>query len=62
MDVAFLLSFVPDPMAAAAEISSGQRRRLRPLRPLLDEKHSVWRPLGERGRIGNATLQFLLDE
>jgi hypothetical protein len=62
VDAAFLLSLVPDPMGAAAEIGSGQRRRLRPLRPLLDEKHSAWRLLGERSRIGNATLRFLLDE
>lgn len=62
VDAAFLLSLVPDPIGLAAEMSSGERRRLRPLRPLIDENHSAWRTLGERGHTGNAALRFLLDE
>jgi hypothetical protein len=61
VDAAFLLSLVPDPVAAATGISSGQRRGLRVLKPLLDENHRAWRPLGERSRLGNTTLRFLLD-
>jgi hypothetical protein len=60
-DAAFLLSLVPDPVATAADLTKGQRRGLRAIRALLDEKHSAWRPLGERSRLGNATLRFLLD-
>jgi hypothetical protein len=62
VDAAFLLSLVPDPVAAGADISSGQRRGLRVLRPLLDENHRAWRSLGERSQLGNTTLRFLLDE
>jgi hypothetical protein len=61
VDAAFLLSLVPDPVAAAAEISSGQRRGLRVLKVLLDENHKAWRSIGERSILGNATLRFLLD-
>lgn len=60
-DAAFLLSLVPDPVAAAAELTKGQRRGLRAIDALLDEAHPAWRRLGARGRLGNATLQFLLD-
>lgn len=60
-DVAFLLCLVPDPVAAAADLTPGQRRALRPIRVLLDESHWAWRPLGERSRLGHATLQFLLN-
>jgi hypothetical protein len=62
VDAAFLLSLVPDPVAAAAEISSGQRRGLRGLKALLDENHRAWRSLGERSLLGSTTLRFLLDE
>jgi hypothetical protein len=61
VDAAFLLSLVPDPVAAAAEISSGQRRGLRVLKVLLDENHKAWRSIGERSILGNTTLRFLLD-
>lgn len=61
VDVAFLLSLVPDPVATAAELSSGQRRRLRAISELLDEDHWAWRQLGERSRLGRATLEFLMD-
>lgn len=60
-DAAFLLSLVPDPVAAAADLTKGQLRGLRAIVALLDETHWAWRPLGARGRLGNATLQFLLD-
>jgi hypothetical protein len=61
-DAAFLLSLVPDPVAASAEISSGQTRGLRILRALLDENHRAWRSLGERSRLGHTALRFLLEE
>jgi len=60
-DSAFLLSLVSDPIAAAAELTGAERRRLRRIDALLDETHSAWRPLGARGRLGHAALQFLLE-
>jgi hypothetical protein len=60
-DAAFLLSLVPDPVAAEADLTTNQRRGLRCIRPLLDENHWAWRTLGERAHLGHATLRFLLD-
>jgi hypothetical protein len=61
-DAAFLLSLVSDPIASARNLSSGDRRRLRRLTPLLADDHPAWKPLGrERRRIGVATLEFILD-
>jgi hypothetical protein len=62
VDVAFLLSLVQDPVAAAAEISSGQKRALRGLKALLDDNHRAWRSLGERSLLGSTALRFHLDE
>ena len=61
VDAAFLLSLVPDPFAAAAALSSGQRRGLRALKALLDENHPAWRSLGTHSLLGNTALRFLLD-
>ena len=60
-DVAFLLSLVPDPAAAAADLTASQKRHLAAINALLDEKHPAWRSLGDRARIGYTALQFLLD-
>jgi hypothetical protein len=43
-DAAFLLSLIPDPMAAAAELSPRDRQRLRRLDPLRDEGHPPGAP------------------
>lgn len=61
VDVAFLLSLVPDPVGAAADLSERQRCKLRVISELLDENHWAWRQLGERSRLGRVTLQFLMD-
>jgi hypothetical protein len=62
LDLAFLLSLIPDPISAAAELSKGQRRRLRSVSELLNEDHWAWRPLGPRRRLGIAAFQFLTDD
>lgn len=59
-DLAFLLSLVPDPVSAADQLTASQRRKLRVARPLLDENHFAWRLLGQRARLGIATLEFLI--
>jgi len=61
-DAAFLLTLVADPIAVAAELTRGQKRRLRTIRPLLDEDHPAWRQLGGRARLGRIALEFLLGE
>jgi hypothetical protein len=61
LDVAFLLTLVPDPVATAAELNNRQRDRLRAINEVLVEDHSAWRQLGERSRLGRATLEFLTD-
>jgi len=61
-DAAFLLTLVADPIGTAAELTRGQKRRLRTIRPLLDQDHPAWRQLGERGRLGKIALEFLLEE
>jgi hypothetical protein len=61
-DAAFLLTLVADPIDTAAELTKGQKRRLRTIRPLLDEDHPAWRQLGERGHLGRIALEFLLEE
>jgi len=60
-DAAFLLTLVADPIGTAAELTRGQKRRLRIIRPLLSEDHPAWRQLGERGRLGRIALEFLLE-
>lgn len=60
-DVAFLLTLVADPLAVAGKLTGSERKKLRKVEALLDETHPAWRPLGERARLGHATLQFLLD-
>jgi hypothetical protein len=60
-DAAFLLTLVADPMAAAAQLTRTERRRLQRIDPLLDQMHSAWRPLGSRARLGHAALRFLLE-
>jgi hypothetical protein len=61
-DAAFLLSVVPDPMAAAHSLSKNDRKQLRALEPLLDPRHNAWRPLGrERARLGQTALDIVLN-
>ena len=61
-DVAFLLSLVPDPIEAARNLSSTDRRQLRAISALLDEHHEAWRPLGrERARLGQTALDIMLN-
>jgi hypothetical protein len=61
-DAAFLLSLVQDPMAAADTLSNGDRKQLRAISPLLDDKHAAWRALGrERTRLGLTSLAVMLD-
>jgi hypothetical protein len=61
-DAAFLLTLVADPIDAAAHLTKGQKRGLRTIKALLDAHHPAWRQLGERARLGRATLEFLLEE
>jgi hypothetical protein len=61
-DLAFLLSLIPDPISAADQLTKSQRRKLRTARPLLDENHFAWRPLGQRGRDGITALEFLIGD
>jgi hypothetical protein len=59
-DLAFLLTLIPDPVSAAAQLSNRQRRKLRAAAgALLAEDHPAWRPLGPRARLGITALQFL---
>jgi hypothetical protein len=61
-DAAFLLSLIPDPLAAARKLSKSDRGPLRSLTPLLDENHRAWRPLGrDRSRLGQTTLDLMLN-
>jgi hypothetical protein len=60
LDVAFLLSLAADPIGLAADLSPGQRRRLRVIDELRDQDHWAWRQLGERSLLGRTTLDFLL--
>lgn len=61
-DAAFLLSLVPDPLAAAHSLSKSDRTQLRGLIPLADENHQAWRPLGRnRSRLGKTTLEVMLN-
>lgn len=62
LDATFLLCLVPDPVAAAAELSKAQIRRLHVISALLDEKHWAWHIFGERARLGHATIQFLIGD
>jgi hypothetical protein len=61
VDLAFLLSLVPDPVSTAAELTNRQRQRLRAASALLGEDHFAWRLLGSRSRLGIAAFQFLVD-
>jgi len=61
IDIAFLLSLVPDPLGTSAELSNRQRQRLRAVSAVLTEDHVAWRQLGMRSRLGVAALQFLID-
>ncbi len=61
-DLAFLLTLIPDPVSAAAQLSNSQRRKLRTVNELLSEDHPAWRPLGPRSRLGVAALQFLIGD
>jgi len=61
-DAAFLLSLVPDPIKAARNLSSPDRKQLRAVSALLDEQHKAWRPLGrERARLGQTALDIMLN-
>jgi hypothetical protein len=61
IDIAFLLSLVPDPIGTATELTNRQRQRLRAVSVVLTEDHAAWRQLGSRSRQGITTLQFLID-
>lgn len=61
VDLAFLLSLVPDPVSTAGELTNRQQQRLRAVSALLSEDHFAWRLLGSRSRLGIAALQFLID-
>lgn len=61
-DAAFLLSLVPDPLAAAHGLSKSDRTQLRALTPLLNDDHKAWRPLGrDRSRLGQTALDIMLN-
>jgi hypothetical protein len=61
-DAAFLLSLVPDPLAAAHSLNKSDRAQLRALTPLLEEDHPAWRPLGrDRSRLGQTALHLMLN-
>jgi hypothetical protein len=59
-DTAFLLTLIPDPYALAAQVTSGDRRKLRAVDALLRENHPAWRLLGDRAADGIEALRFLL--
>jgi hypothetical protein len=61
-DAAFLLSLLPDPVAAAHSLNKSDKTQLRALTPLLDQNHQAWRPLGrDRSRLGQTALDILLN-
>jgi hypothetical protein len=56
------LTLVPDPIKAARNLSSPDRKQLRAVSALLDEQHKAWRPLGrERARLGQTALDIMLN-
>jgi hypothetical protein len=60
-DAAFMLSLVPDPIAAASNMTRSDRTQLRALSALLNPSHQAWRSLGnERARLGQTTLDLML--
>lgn len=60
-DVAFMLSFLPDPDESAVECDSRDRERLAHLMPLLNSNHYAWNSLRrEEFRAGESTLRTLL--
>jgi hypothetical protein len=61
IDLAFLLTLIPDPMSTAAELTKRQRQRLRDVSTVLTQDNAAWRQLGSRSRLGIAALQFLID-
>lgn len=61
IDVAFLLSLIPDPIGTSAELTNRQRQTLRAMSAVLKEDHAAWRQLGSRSGLGIAALQFLAD-
>lgn len=59
-DCALLLSMLPDPLAAAAELDKKDRERLRRLEPLLDRENAGWTGLdGAVYRAGSAAWRLL---
>jgi hypothetical protein len=62
IDLAFLLSLIPDPVSSAAQLTNRQRRKLRAASALLAEGHPAWRSLGSRARLGIVALQFLIGD
>ena len=58
-DLAFLLSFVGDPSALRAELSSAERGTLRARAELLDPNHPAYQGIGQRENAASA-LQLLL--
>ncbi len=59
-DSAFLLTLISDPIAAAESLTKSDRARLRPIKALLKADHPAWRPLGDRARLGQAALDFMI--
>lgn len=61
-DAAFLLSLVPDPIAATRTLTKSDRAKLHAISALLSDQHQAWRPLSaERARRGQTTLDIMLD-
>jgi hypothetical protein len=61
-DIAFLLTLIPDPFAAAGALSAKERRTLRTqIGRLLDSRDGAWRITRDRAARGHSALEFLLD-
>lgn len=59
-DAALLPALVDDPIAAAAECTTSDRRKLRLLRGLQDRDHVGWDGIDDLYSRGSATVGFLL--
>lgn len=61
-DAALLLSFLADPVHAAADCGPKDRKRLKALMPLLEREHTGWATLDDAEyRTGSTALGFLLE-
>lgn len=60
-DSAFLLTLISDPIAVSETLTKSGRADLQPIKGLLNADHPAWRPLGDRARLGQTALDFMID-